>query len=215
MRTPPGRAGRLWIAERLAVARRGEDVLEQKARKLQDEERRLRRLVADTSAHWEEAARVAHAWHLRAGLLGGERQHALAAATAPAPAEVTVRWRAAMGVAYPAEASCRTPDPRRVAGVGRTAAFIFAAEAHAAALEAAVDHAAATRALEVVANELETTRRRARAVRDRWIPLLTARAHELELDLAEAEREEIARASWVLSEQGDREPGGREQGDRR
>lgn len=197
MRVPPGRAGKRWVDERLAVAHRGEEVLEEKVRALRGEERRLRRLVDDTQTRWDEAARDARTWHERAMLLGGERQHALADAARPFPARVAVRWRTTMGVAYPAEARAVLPDPRRAMGVGRTAAFAFAVQAHHDAVEAAVQHAAASRAHRVVADELEATRRRLRGIRDRWIPRLVNLGSELELGLAEAEREDAVRARWA------------------
>ena len=86
LRVPPGRMGRVWLAGRLHVAHRGAGVLEQKVRVLVEEERRLRQLVREARAAWEDACRRGRRWLLRAALLGDERQLALAAA----------KWRAAL-----------------------------------------------------------------------------------------------------------------------
>ena len=47
-RVPPGRAGRLWLQHRLAVAQRGADLLDQKLRILRSEQAHRRLGFADT-----------------------------------------------------------------------------------------------------------------------------------------------------------------------
>ena len=51
---PPGRAGRLWLTRRLAVARRGADLLDRKLRILLSETARLRDAAARTATEWAD-----------------------------------------------------------------------------------------------------------------------------------------------------------------
>ncbi len=197
MHMPPGRSGRLWLRQRLDVARRGTEVLEQKVRALQDEERRLAFLTERTGREWEEACRKADAWYLRAMLLGGERQVSLVRAATVEPAEVDIRWRTTMGATYPFEASCRPPELGTVAELGRSAALPYAADAYREALIAATQHASAQRASSVVSSELASTRLRLSAVKHGWIPKLEAALRRLELQLAEREREDMVRSKWA------------------
>jgi V/A-type H+-transporting ATPase subunit D len=67
---------------------------------------------------------------------------------------------------------------------------------------AALDHAAADRALQLVAEELAITQRRLRALEHRWLPYLERSLREVELSLAEQEREDMVRARWVSSRHG-------------
>ena len=184
---PPGRAGRLWLTRRLAVARRGADLLDRKLQVLQLELDRRRSAAARAAAEWERCRDDADSWLLRAALLGGERAIRLAAADAFA--EVTISHAATMGVRYPADATCITSPP--VAGDGP--ALAAAREAHRAALVAAVQHAAAAQALRVLEAETTATRYRLRAVRDRWIPRLEQALAEVTFALEELERADAAR----------------------
>ena len=184
---PPGRAGRLWLTRRLAVARRGADLLDRKLQVLQRELDRRRGPAARAAAEWERRQADADGWLLRAALLGGERAIRLAAADTFA--EVTISGAATMGVRYPAEATCTTPPP-----VGRDGPALAAArEAHCVALAAAVRHAAAAEALRVLEAETVATRYRLRAVRDRWIPRLEQALAEVTFALEELERADAAR----------------------
>ena len=184
---PPGRAGRLWLTRRLAVARRGADLLDRKLQVLQGELDRRRGPAARAAAEWQRRQADADGWLLRAALLGGERAIRLAAADTFA--EVTISGAATMGVRYPAEATCTTPPP-----VGRDGPALAAArEAHCVALAAAVRHAAAAEALRVLEAETVATRCRLRAVRDRWIPRLEQALAEVTFALEELERADAAR----------------------
>jgi V/A-type H+-transporting ATPase subunit D len=194
---PPGRAGRLWLKRRLEIARRGRDVLEQKRRVLFGEERRLRHLVEETGGEWKERCQAAETWLLRAVLLGGERQIPIARAHLDRAAGGRVVWRSAMGLAFPAEVDCELPSPIWFSLLGNTSALEFAASAHRRALTAAVEHAAARRALELISAELDLTVRRLRAVEQRWIPRLESALHDLELALEERERDETVHARWA------------------
>jgi len=184
---PPGRVGRLWLIRRLAVARRGADLLDRKLQVLQLELDRRRGAAARAAAEWERRQADADSWLLRAALLGGERAIRLAAA--PAAAEVTISDAATMGVRYPVGATCIIPPP-----VARDGPALAAArEAHRAALVAAVQHAAAAEALRVLEAETVATRYRLRAVRDRWIPRLEQALAEVTFAIEELERADAAR----------------------
>lgn len=197
IRVPPGRTGRLWLKERLVVAERAADLLEQKRRTLLQETSRLHELVEDTRGRWEAACREAESWLLRAALVGGERQFEVAAAHVGGPTEARIVWRSTMGLAYPWEAECLPGRLVDLAGFGDTSALGYAAEAHRAALAVAVEHAAAERAFELVTDELEVTTRRLRAIERRWIPRLGDALHEVEQRLEEHEREAVIRAHWA------------------
>jgi V/A-type H+-transporting ATPase subunit D len=187
---PPGRAGRLWLRGRLQVAERGLDLLDRKLRILRREHERLALLAQRTGEAWEHACREAETWLLRAALLSGQRALRLSAAS-PA-AKVTIAWRDTMGLRYPAEATCDLATEASPPLPG-TAALAPAMAAHRAALAAAVQHAAATAALEIVADEIAATSQRLRAIQDRWIPRLQATLAEVELALDESEQADAAR----------------------
>ena len=185
-RVPPGRAGRLWLQRRLAVARRGAELLQRKLRLLAMVQRRLAAEAERTGRAWETACAEAEAWGLRAALEGGR----WSLRPSP-PAQVTVRWTETMGIRYPAGATC-TP-PAGPSPLACSAAFAEAREAAWVALRAAVAHAAAREAERRVAREAAVTRQRIRALQDRWIPRLTSAIKDIGLALEETERADTAR----------------------
>ncbi|HZC41670.1 MAG TPA: V-type ATP synthase subunit D [Streptosporangiaceae bacterium] len=184
---PPGRAGRLWLVRRIAVASRAADVLDRKLRILTAELDRLRGEAERTSQEWDSRCRQAEQWLLRAVLLGGERAVELAPATAEA--ELTISYAVTMGVRHPAGARCVTGRPAGWEGP----AVAQARQAHQAALTAAAQHAAARAALAAVERETSITRYRLRAVRDRWIPRLRDALAQADFSLEELERADAAR----------------------
>ena len=190
---PPGRAGRLWLTRRLAVARRGADLLDRKLQVLRRELNRRRGPAPRAAAEWEHRRADADGWPLRAALIGGERAIRLAAAGTFA--EVMISHAATMGVRYPADATCTTPPP-----VGRDGPALAAArEAQGAALAAAVRHAAAAEALRVLEAETVATRYRLRAVRDRWIPRLEQALAGARFAIEELERADAARLRLAVT----------------
>ncbi len=196
LRIPPGRAGRIWLLRRIAVARRGRDVLEQKRSALLREAERLRALRDEARVEWEDAARAAETWWHRAALLAGRRPLELARDLVPGEAEVELRWRNSLGVRYPAEADVEPPPP---SGSPRgSSALAFAAAAHRRALEAAVQLGAAQRSYEATLAEAAATARRLRAIERRWLPEHEHALTRLELELDEVDREDAARVRWVL-----------------
>jgi V/A-type H+-transporting ATPase subunit D len=201
---PPGRAGRLWLEHRLATAERGATLLDQKLRVLRHEHQRLRLVEERTGAAWEAAAAEAQQWSLRLALLEGRR--AFRPPVGQPPVEVEVEWTSRMGVRCPAGASVgREPDDRSAAPPS-SAALVGAVAAHRKALDAAVQHAVARSAREAVETELAATRRRARAIEERWVPRLRQALAELTLGLEELERADWLRLRWsTLRSAGQRE----------
>ncbi len=199
---PATRTSRLRLRRSLGTASRAIGVLEQKVHVLTREQRRLRHHVHETAQLWQDAGRTADVWFGRAVALGGHGQLALAATqTRGHRAEAVISWRSVMGVAYPTEAHVAASTPPALGSVARTAALAEAATAHREAVVAALDHAAATRALELVERELLVTRRRLRALERRWVPRLQERLRVVELALAAEEQEDAVRARWVAERQ--------------
>src|SRR6056297_3548984 len=202
---PPGRTARLWLQHRLATAGRGIEVLEQETHLLTGEERRLSQLEQDSARRWEEASREADRWLVRSVLAGGQQQLQLARAELDEPATARISWRTTMGVTYPSETASSFPEPDGLGSIARSGAVVMAAAAHRRAVEAALDQAAATRALALVRQELDTTRMRLRALENRWVPQLEQTLHQVERDLAKQEREDMVRTRWVAERrEGDR-----------
>lgn len=186
-RVPPGRAGRLWLQQRLSTARRGADLLDRKLRILQSETDRLRESAARTAREWNGSQAAASEWLLRAGLLEGQR--ALRLSADETPADVRISYGLTMGVRHPAGAALSQAP----SAVWESAVLAATREAHRAALAAAVRHAAMAEALRVVGAETLATRHRLRAVRDRWIPSLERALAEVTLAIDEEERADAAR----------------------
>ena len=195
LRVPPGRAGRLWLRRRLDVARRGAELLDHKLRILHAERQRLALLVERTGAAWAAASLDADKWLLRACLQGGQRGVRLAATAAPLDMDVT--WTRSMGVRYPAEATFAAARPDPGEAPAGNAALVTAREAHRAAVDAAVRHAVAEGAARVVAAEEAATRRRLRAIEERWVPRLEEALAGVELALEEREHAEGVRLRWA------------------
>ena len=190
---PPGRAGRLWLVRRLRTARRGADLLDRKLQILQAELGRRRVAATQTAAEWNRRCGDAERWLLRAALVGGQRAVRLAADGQAA--DVTISYESTMGVRHPAAAACRVPVPV----TWEDPALAATREAHAAALTAAVRHAAAAEALRVIEAEVLTTRYQLRAVRDRWIPRLEQALADVAAALEEQELADAARLRLATS----------------
>ena len=194
---PPGRAGRLWLLERLHTAERGVELLDSKLRVLRREQRRYHLHAERTAQRWTAACREAQLWQLRAVLLGGHR--AQRAALPPEPAQVDIDWTVVMGVRHPRAATVRGGEPDPMAAAPSNAALVQAVPAFRAALDAGAQHAVATEAVRRIDAEVEATRRRLRAVQDRWIPRLADALREVEMALEELELAEGSRLRWALA----------------
>jgi V/A-type H+-transporting ATPase subunit D len=194
-RVPPGRAGRLWLRHRLTVAHRGAELLDQKLRILNAERQRLALRLERTDRAWKAASREAETWHRRAALVGGERS--LRLAQDGGSAQVEVVWAQSMGVRYPSEATCVVPErPPSATGMG-SAALVRAADAYREAMAAAVQHAVAEAAVRVMETEEAATRRRLRAIRNRWLPRLEEALARTEQAMEEGEHAEGVRLRWA------------------
>lgn len=197
IRTPPGRAGRLWLMHRLEVAARGHDVLDEKRQALLREEERSRARANEAERDWAESAAEARRWLVRAATLAGERPVRLARHYAGGPARVDITWRNTLGVVHPAAATLSMPPRRRSDAFIGTSALVQCAEAHRRALDAAVQLAVARTSHERVQAELARTIRRLQAIERRWLPQHRRALSSLELRLDEEEREEAVRLRWA------------------
>lgn len=191
---PPGRAGRMWLDRRIAVATRGAGLLEQKLRILLDLQDRYALLVERTQVEWEAAMADLDLWVTRAGLVSGQR--GLRTSAAGSAAEVEVAWQLTMGVRHPAAATCVLPADLPTDAVADSAALISARAAAQRAVQAGVDQAVAGSALAAVRAEIATTRRQLRAVQTRWLPRLTEARSWLGQVLDDQEHDEALRLRW-------------------
>ena len=188
IRVPPGRAGRLQLDRRLAAARNGADLLDRKLRILTAELADLRQAAAHTEREWQALAAAADQKLLVAALVGGQRATRLAMPRGLAGVEFS--HAITIGIRHPASGSYAAPpgpDPWASLAVDE------ARQAMRAALAAAVDHAAAARAAQLIEAEAAATRIRLRAIRDRLIPRLEQARAELVLAIDEQERGDAIR----------------------
>ncbi len=194
-RVPPGRAGVLWLQHRITGAERAAALLDQKLRMLRAEEHRLVRESEDTGREWTATAGEAATWLVRAALLGGER--AVVLASEPGEVRVDVVWTRTMGVRYPGRAATSHPGPAPGGPSSAGAAVLAARTAHRRAVETGVRHALAQAAVRVVQAESAATRRRLRAIDDRWLPLLHQALARTRLELDEQEHADGVRLRWA------------------
>jgi vacuolar-type H+-ATPase subunit D/Vma8 len=192
---PAGRAGRTWLLTRLTTARRGVELLESKLRVLQREQQRFHLQAERAAAVWRTGCRDAETWLLRAALLGGQR--AIAGAVPEDLADAEVTWTVAMGVRHPREAAVRSALPAPTAATPANTALVEAASAYRTALDAAARHAVVDASVRRIDAEVLATRRRLRAVQDRWIPRLVEALHEVDAGLEELELAEGGRLRWA------------------
>jgi V/A-type H+-transporting ATPase subunit D len=171
----------------MATARRGHDQLDRKLRILVPERRRLVALLDRNRAQWSAACAEADTWLRRAGILGG--QDGLRVAQAEPQARISVRWVSSMGVSYPAEVRILRDQPEREPAWGNAALAPLHAAAQRA-VEAGARLAATEEALRRLDREIRLTRRRLRALDQRWTPRLSAALHDLELELEQTEQED-------------------------
>lgn len=100
-----------------------------------------------------------------------------------------------MGIRYPSNAVCSVAAARTWDGP----VMAETRQAHRSALAAAAEHAAAAAAVDVLADEVRTTRYRLRAVEDRWIPRLEQALAEVTFTLEELERTDAARLRLAVA----------------
>ncbi|MFD8126516.1 V-type ATP synthase subunit D [Streptomyces mirabilis] len=138
----------------------------------------------------------AETWLSRGIVLSGE--HALfSAAAGLAPADVTVRWTASMGVRRPSGISCTVPARPTSAATPGTTALVHAEAAYRQAVRAATDHGCARAAARIVGAEVASTSRRVRALRRHWIPRLQEALAHVDLAPEQSEHEDSVRRRWA------------------
>jgi V/A-type H+-transporting ATPase subunit D len=169
-----------------------------KLRALQAEQQRLRAEERRAAAEWADACHEAERWLLRAALLAGRR--GVAAAVPARGAQVEVSWTVSMGVRHPSGAVVRPGEAEETAAPWSSAAVPEAARAHRTALSAAARHGAAAFAVRRIDAEVLATRRRLRALEERWLPRLRDALHRLEVGLEEEELAEGGRLRWAHGE---------------
>jgi V/A-type H+-transporting ATPase subunit D len=199
---PPGRAGRMWLQRRLDVATRGSDLLEHKLRILLAEEQDFALRAERARVAWEAAVAELDLWTLRSALLSGERGVRLASDGAAADVDIT--WRLTMGVHYPAAAECSIPQPSPSAFQPDNSAVARVGSAAEQVVRAGADCAVTETALESVRAEIHSTRRKLRALRERWIPRLEEAQTRLLLALDDEEHDEHVRLRWAAQPTGQR-----------
>jgi V/A-type H+-transporting ATPase subunit D len=194
---PPGRAGQLWLTRRLQSGQRAADLLDRKLQVLRVELERLEQQRERTAQRWRDAWRSADTWGLRGIMSSGPRE--LRLSTPSTMARLNVRWETVMGLRYPSGADCEPPELGPADRGPGGAALVEAAAAYREALRAAAAHGAANAACRVIEAEIGQTRRRLRAITNRWIPRLDARLSRLRQELDETEQEETFRRRRALS----------------
>jgi vacuolar-type H+-ATPase subunit D/Vma8 len=191
LRVPPGRAGRLRLKHRLAIAERGADLLEQKLRALLAEQT-ARHAAARTSGQaWRDGVAQAETWLLRAALLGGQQD--LHAVTPPAEARADLEWTTSMGVRYPGAARAVMAERSTASAGSASSALIRADAAYRRAVEAALTAAADQAAVRALDGAVDTTRRQVRALRRHWIPRLRDAVAHVDFTLEQADHEDGVR----------------------
>lgn len=196
LRTPPGRAGRLWLRHRMDIAEHATGLLDYKRRELTSELQRLDGVRRRARAELQHA--LADATDAMAAVdVDGGTPWIGAASAAQEPAGVEVEWRAVMGVHYPTRATVADTAPVPVSMLPGGEALAVARDAHRRALAAAVSAGAAESAHARVQAEWKRTTRAARALELRAIPAHAEALAALELTLDEREREDAIRVRWA------------------
>ncbi len=193
---PPGRAGRPWLLERIAIAAHGLDLLRRKQQLLSREHRRLIQLREASVHAWTTASAEADLWATRVDALSGTATARLVGASTQGRAEVSISWRNTMGALHPDEVRVVAPA-LDVMNRAVNAAVGPSTDAHGRALDAAAHQAVVESALRAVEAELVSTRRRLRAIERRRLPVLEEELRSLTLRLDEVEREERLVTRWA------------------
>ncbi|GAA1834645.1 V-type ATP synthase subunit D [Actinomadura chokoriensis] len=191
---PQGRAGRLWLRQRIELAETAVELLQRKLNILRDERDRMKLLAARTEEEWRRRCAETDEALLRAVLLGGRRVLPLASGGL---ADIAVEHTESMGVRHPAHVVFVPPADAACAPGGT--ALAPARRACRVALEAACAHAAATAAVATLDAEVAATRQRVRAIERRRLPGLRAALASIEFALEEREREDGARLRRLTS----------------
>jgi V/A-type H+-transporting ATPase subunit D len=189
---PTGRAGRLWLTHRIAVAERGANHLERKLRILSSQIVRCQ-LVADLHREeWVARSQAADTWAVRASLVAGHDS----LTDRSASLDVRVTFTTTIGVRHPVSAEITSHGGLDT--VVGSVAVVRARDAFAAAVAAAVELAISEATCAALNAAQSETRRRARLLRRRWLPRLQRELRMLDLALEQAEQEDHARLRLAL-----------------
>lgn len=189
MTQPRTRSDRLRLGERIAIAERAAELLRSKEEALERERARLEGYARRADDQWRDRSAAAATALLRARSLGATDELGTSA-PGGALAEVRPDWQVSMGITYPGSVETEPGDAPPLCS---TAALGPAIDRYREALAAAADQAAATEAIRRLREELLATRRRRRALEDRFIPSLGRASRELDLHLEELDRDEAMR----------------------
>ncbi|MEY9951620.1 V-type ATP synthase subunit D [Leifsonia sp. EB34] len=189
--TAANRPERSRTQDRLDIARTGVTLLQRKERLLVHELEQARRRAEQSRMNWEETAATAAQWLTRAQALDGRQAIRDAATLTPAVAQVD--WTSSIGVRSPGGGTIDLPAPQHCS----SAALAGAAGAAPPAVRAAVEYAAALRAVAIISRELAACRTRRRAVENRWIPRMEGLLRSIDLAIEEQELEETLRLHWA------------------
>ncbi len=210
-RVNPNRMELMRLRRRRDVARRGHKLLKDKLDELLKE---FMARIAEARRFRREVERELAAAH---AVFGVVRAEAGAAATTQAllggePGElVTVRERSVMSVRVPAVDDLRLATPAGYSLATTPALLDHALEGLAAVAPRLVELAAREKAIELLAAEIERTRRRVNALEYVLIPQLDEGVRTVRMKLDEAERSDLTRLMKVkemLEAQTERESGG-------
>lgn len=191
VRVPPGRAGRLRLRRRLAVAEHGANLLDRKLQALLAEQGVRSAAARESERAWRTSVPAARTWLAR-GLSAGGRD-ALRQAVPAEEATAAVHDTVFMGVRYPDRAESGMPTAES-AGLGApSAALISARTAYEEAVRAAVRAAVDLAAERAVDGAVLTTRRQLRALRRHWIPRLREACAHLDFALEQSDFEDSVR----------------------
>lgn len=193
IRVPPGRAGRLRLRRRLAVAEHGANLLDRKLQALLVEQGVRSAAARESEQAWRTSVPAARIWLAR-GLSAGGRD-ALRQAVPGAEATAAVHDTVFMGVRYPDRADCEPPSAESAELGAPGAALISARAAYRDAVRAGVRAAADLAAERAVDGAVLTTRRQLRALRRHWIPRLREACAHLDFALEQSDFEDSVRRS--------------------
>lgn len=192
----------LAVRSRLAMARQGRELLEQKRDALMHEFYREVRTVYAAHVELEAAAGAARRALEEARVLLGTDTVSAAAAGVVGDVTVDVQLITVMGVHVPAVSSrdlVRTPVARGRAPVASGPALEMAAEAYEHEVTLAIKVASLEARARRLAREIRRTSSRVNALRTRVIPHLEAEARAISLALEQHERDDRFRLKRVKS----------------
>ncbi|HET9076087.1 MAG TPA: V-type ATP synthase subunit D [Acidimicrobiales bacterium] len=199
---PPGRAGRLWLEDRLGHARRALDLLDRKRRVLRLRVHEAARVRDRALESWRQASAEAQRAGLAARALAGTWTVRVASEPVRDRAAVAVAPGDTVGVRHPGRPSMELPQLPTAYQAACGPAVCEAAAAHRAALEAAAQLAVGERTFQLLRAELQITERRYRAVERVRLPALQRELQLLNLRLDELERQERITTRWASGQAG-------------